>query len=117
MLSAGSLPAVAAELLVLPPTVVGSGYYAQDVHSAIIRAAERREWRVIADRPGLVMLEFRHGTKCGATISVNYSPSRFRISYVKSFGLDYKKSGGSQTISRRYNRWISTLEKEIRKAL
>lgn len=115
MLSTGSV--YAAELLVLPPTVISASCYAQDVHSAILEAAGRRKWKVVGDRPGLVVLEYRHGDKFGVTINVHYAPKKFRIAYVKSFGLNYKNSNGRKTINRKYNKWISTLEKEIRKAL
>ncbi|MBP3439444.1 MAG: hypothetical protein J6K46_09040 [Sutterella sp.] len=117
MLSAGSLPVSAADLLVLPPTVITAVHSAQDVRSAIHQAARHYKWKVVSDLPGLVVLEYRRGDKLGVTINVSYTPKKFSIAYVKSFGLGYEKAEGRETIHRKYNKWITTLEKEIRRAL
>ena len=117
MLSAGAPCASAADLLVLPPTVITAVRSAQDVHAAVLQAARKYKWKVMSDRPGLVVLEYRRGDKLGVTISVSYTPKKFRIAYVKSFGLGYEKVDGRETIHRKYNKWITALEKEIRGAL
>ena len=85
------------------------------VRRAILGAADRRNWKVMAAEPGKITLQAVTSTHA-ATIEVVYDAAGFQIRYRDSVDMDYEVEDGRPLIHPRYNRWITTLGNEIRDA-
>lgn len=84
----------------------------QNIKRTIILAGTRTGWQMRASGPGLIVgTIFRGGHM--AKVNVEYSADRYSIIYNDSSNLGYDGEGIHQT----YNRWVTDLDKNIRKAL
>lgn len=96
----------------IPRTVVTTTKTVEQVEEAIIGAAKARGWSVTDKKPGEIQLTI-HARQHSATVAVAYDKEGYSINYVSSENLNY--SSGS--IHKKYNRWVRTLDKDIRQRL
>lgn len=105
----------AAEMLDLPATKVDCAVTPAKMRNIVFDAALEYKWEVIEETAGRTVLKYARGSKFFAEIEVKYTPTSFKINYLRSYGLSYEKNKhGTVEIHRNYNRWIRNLEKEIR---
>lgn len=84
----------------------------QDVmRTTLIRAGARRNWTVLSDAPGdLVLKQSRHG-KHEATVKIAYDASSYQLSYSNSYNLNYDEA--RKRIHPTYNMWLRNLSSDI----
>ena len=93
-----------------------------NLHKAIIEAAQARSWAIKKDLPGKVQLTYPTGAKRSkfeVTVDVEYKNGQYQVKYVSSYGLDEKtgcKNNWEQRcIHRNVNRWMNNLSNDIRR--
>jgi hypothetical protein len=93
------------------PIATASGKPLSDdqVKSAIMRAGNSLGWRIVQEKPGLLLatLDIR---KHQAVVEIPYSPTKYSISYRSSINLDATPDG---QIHRNYSGWIQNLTRAI----
>ena len=77
----------------------------------MIRAAARRNWMVMSDAPGEIVLKQSRQGKHEATVKVSYNESTYQLIYVDSFNLN--ADPGRQRIHPTYNMWLRNLSSDI----
>lgn len=87
------------------------------VVTAIKAALQRRHWKIISEKPGLIEAHFINRSDISVTVDVTYNTSDVSILYVDSNGLGYEKDGGEENINKHYYRWINFLRGSIRAQL
>ncbi|MDR2075918.1 MAG: hypothetical protein LBP61_03150 [Desulfovibrio sp.] len=85
----------------------------KDIEAAIIRAGAITNWAIVPAGPGVMTGTLHVRGKHTAIVEIAYDQKEFRITYKDSANLDY----GNGKIHRNYNRWVATLEKNIRQEL
>jgi hypothetical protein len=85
---------------------------AAQVRDAIIEAATDRGWIVKEDDPGRILLE-TYIRRHSATVTVDYSPTAYDITYTDSENLLYDGTN----IHKNYNEWIRLLQEQINRRL
>jgi hypothetical protein len=80
----------------------------ENVHAAILRAGESRNW-IMKDMGGDVVRATYAPRGHEAVVDVSYDTQTFSIAHVSS--RDMNEAGGK--ISHHYNRWVRNLEKDI----
>lgn len=110
----------AAEPIYTPdPIVVPAGKDAEVVRQAVRKALFKRGFEI--KEVGAGHIESKH-TKSGrkgaqhiAVLTIKFDSKSVRISYKDSQDLDYDAKDG--TIHKTYNRWVRSVEKDIRASL
>ena len=85
----------------------------KDIEAAIIRAGALTNWSVVPAGPGAMTGTLHVRGKHTAVVDIAYDQKEFRITYKDSDNLNYDDG----KIHRSYNRWVATLEKNIRREL
>ncbi|MFK0572860.1 hypothetical protein [Endozoicomonas sp.] len=93
----------------LPGVVAASK---QDVRKAITMAINKRGWRVVSEKPGLIAasVDVRDHK---AVVDIAYSATGYGIEYRDSTNLNHK----GNNIHRNYNKWVVLLDREIQQQL
>ncbi len=81
---------------------------------AILAGARMRDWKVKADEPGLIRLEYtyRRGN-AGATVDLPYKAGSYSIIYSGSYGLAERQNGTVRSVKSGYLQWIRNLAHDI----
>ena len=87
----------------------------QAMRRVILVAATHHGWQPTADVPGQLTLQVASKDH-GATIDVFYDGAGYQIKYRTSAQLDFAVEDGRRVIHPRYNKWITELSNEIRRA-
>jgi hypothetical protein len=87
-----------------------------EVKSAITQAAGRAHWSVVADKPGVLRLQYER-KEHEIVIDVPYNEKSYGLKYVSSVNMNYSENGGTRTIHRTYAKRTAALIKSIRARL
>ena len=109
-----STPVFAAEWMAVPEeTSVTQRISLDSMQKVVTAAAITRNWEIIENAPGKLHLRYAKRPKWWVDVAVTYTEKTYKISYVDSFGLNYKVKDKGAVIHRNYNRWIANLDKSI----
>jgi hypothetical protein len=86
----------------------------KDVAAAIIRAGTLTGWKIVPVRPGLMTGTLAVRGKHSAVVEIAYDKKEYTITYKSSGNLKYTPDG---TIHPNYNKWVTTLDHNIRREL
>ena len=114
---AAAVPAQAKPMIQIPAQQITTSATTAQVQKCIVNAALKKSWQIVENKEGSLLIRYTRGPKWWVHVKVNYSNKEYRISYVDSYGLDYKVKDGVPDIHRNYNRWILNLDKDIRVAI
>jgi hypothetical protein len=92
--------------------IAGKQLSVDQVRTAIIRALVQKRWSVSDESEGRLEATI-HVRSHMARINIDYSPTRYSITYKDSAVLNYDGA----TIHRNYNRWIMQLQDIIKREL
>lgn len=98
----------------IPRTMITSGKTVEEVEQIIERTVKARGWAISDKKPGEMTATIR-ARQHSATVLIKYDKDGYTINYVDSANLNYDKS--DNTIHGKYNRWVRTLDKDIRSQL
>ena len=123
--AAVSLPATTLLAAPVVPVIVveekGLGASAEQIRTALQKAAHLRSWGITVDKTGKMELVYptnKRSLKYQATVGVTYGQGFYKIEYVKSRGLKEKMgcygNEGVVCAHRNVNRWIANLGKDVR---
>ena len=122
VLAAAALTAHAsAQTMIEPERVVLAGAAAGKVadaaamRRAVLAGAAAHAWALKGETPGLITLQVGNDVH-RATVDVVYDGAGFQIKYRDSFEMDYAVEDGRRVVHPRYNKWISDLSNDIRRA-
>jgi hypothetical protein len=83
----------------------------KQIETAIKKGALRKSWSVKKEKEGLLTATINVRGRHIAVVSISYDAKGYKINYKDSQGLDYDAS--SNTIHKNYNKWITSLERNI----
>lgn len=83
------------------------------IQQAIQQALVRRDWSITARHPNGFDAEYSRSSQLGAKIRVTHVGSTVTIQHLGSFGLQYSNLHGLPEIHKRYNLWVTNLERDI----
>lgn len=86
----------------------------KEMRTAIITAAESRDWTVEKEKAGCLTLRLDVRGKHFVVVDVEYGAEWYAVSYVDSGNMDYDPTDG--TIRGKYIQWVRNLKKDIRLA-
>jgi hypothetical protein len=92
--------------------ITGKQLSVDQVRTAIVRALVQKRWNVSDESEGRLEATI-HVRSHMARINIDYSPTRYSITYKDSAVLNYDGA----TIHRNYNRWIMQLQDIINREL
>lgn len=78
------------------------------IKAAILHAAKKRHWEVVATELGKVTLRYAPRTH-EVVVAVRYDDRGFKIEYVSSKSMNYETGRGKSRIHGNYNIWIRNL--------
>ena len=102
--------------------MVASNVSQKEIREAILKAATRRNWRIVKDASGSIVLAYpanQRSARYDATFEVIYSDKSYRIRYLSSYGLDEKLNceGSTPCLHRNVNKWVANLNMDIQRYL
>ena len=84
------------------------------VRSAIKNVLKRRRWIIKSSGSNHFVARYDRGTKNGATVRIDYSSNKVKITRLNSYGLNYEAAGEEgEVIHKRFNGWMRYLERDI----
>lgn len=101
------------------PSAVAISAQPAVIKTAIKRAADARQWRVVEERPGLVRLAYPGTAKAEhfeMIADVEYTGKGYSVEYVSSRGLDAapcRDNPKETCIHRNVNKWLQNLSSDI----
>lgn len=98
------------------PILVKEQKSLNSVRTAILDSLRQRGWTVEKDWKNLVQANYARSAYA-ARIQINYDTRKVSIEYLSSTNLKYQVKNGQRIIHRSYNKWITLLERDIRRAL
>lgn len=84
------------------------------IAAAIIRAGARTGWEITPIRPGVMSGSLVVRGKHTAMVEITYNKNEYSIKYKNSVNLEHRSDG---RIHPNYNKWVSTLNNNIRHEL
>lgn len=104
---------------------VPKGFTRQEVHAAILKAAEMRRWRFVDEANGVVRLAYPNGPRTQnyeVIVRVDYDDTSYRVAYESSYGLDEgpcvrPADEGKQCLHRNVNKWLRNLRNDIARVM
>lgn len=97
-----------------PSYTASSNYTQQEMQTAIINSLQARGWTVEGVTDNNIIASLYKGN-VSAKIDIGYTPNTYNIKYVSSVGLKAKPE--KNEISKKYNKWITNLDSDIRQNL
>jgi phage tail protein X len=121
LLHAGPTLAARVEALVEPdrvtlPTAAGQPTNVVRVREAIVQSANRYQWVIVEETPGVLVLKHDKGTKHQAVVRISYDAQGYQLRYVSSMNLNHQGEGPGAQIHPTYNRWVRNLQLGIAQA-
>jgi hypothetical protein len=95
------------------PTFEVAAQDSRKIHDAIQQALVRRKFAILAKTPNSFDAEYKRSADQGARIRVSHQGNKISIKYLSSTDLQYKVTEGGPLIHKRYNGWMTNLEKDI----
>ena len=90
----------------------------KQMHDAIYRACVARGWTPRDAGPDAIEAELTVRGKHHVVVSIAYTAAHYDIRYKDSRNMNYRPNAdGVSTIHPNYNKWVSTLDHDIRKQL
>ena len=90
----------------------------KQMHDAIYRACVARNWTPRDAGPDTIEAELTVRGKHHVVVSIPYTADHYDIRYKDSRNMNYRvNADGTYTIHPNYNKWVSTLNHDIRKQL
>lgn len=83
------------------------------IRDAVGSAGAMRGWRVVAEDAGSMTLYNNVRGKHEVTVRVEYDQKGFKVVYVSSVNMNYKKRGDLDYIHPKYNLWVDRLVQDI----
>jgi hypothetical protein len=83
------------------------------IQEAIRQALVRRDWSITIRHTNGFDAVYNRSSQLGAKIRVTHVEGTVTIRYLGSHGLDYSTSNGAAKIHKRYNLWVTNLERDI----
>ena len=87
------------------------------VRQAIHNAAGLKQWALSEPQPGRMIATLQVRGKHTVVTEISYSASRYSLTYKDSVNMKYGQRDGQAVIHPFYNRWVGTLNEDIRFAL
>jgi hypothetical protein len=86
----------------------------KEITAAIIRAGAVTNWEITPVRPGLLAGSLTVRGKHTVVVDIAYTQSDYKITYRSSTNMEYTPEG---MIHPNYNKWVATLDANIRREL
>lgn len=83
----------------------------------IIKACTRHGWNIDSATNSVVQATLWHHGKEKTVIEIVYSRKKITINYKESFGMRHEEKATGEEIHRSYNRWVKSIEMDIRRGL
>jgi hypothetical protein len=83
------------------------------IHEAIRQALVSRRWSITKQTANSFDAEYQRSADVRASVRVNHHADRVTVKYLGSTNLGYTDDGGAAQINRRYNTWVTNLERDI----
>ncbi len=108
--------------LVNPPAVAipasaGKALTEVEVRDAIVKGGAAKTWMLKSEQPGRLVLAVDVRSRHAAEVAITYDAKSYRVEYLSSVNLNYRKTETGEVIHPTYLRWIKGLMAEINKGL
>lgn len=115
-LAGRSTPLVNPPAVVIPATA-GKAWTEIEVRDAIVRGGAAKTWVLKSEQPGRVVLAVDVRSRHAAEVAITYDAKTYRVEYLSSVNLNYRKAEQGEVIHPTYIRWVRGLMAEINKGL
>lgn len=83
----------------------------------IVKSCVQHGWNIDSDTNNVIQATLMHHGKERTVIEIPYSKEKVTINYKESSGMRYEEKTQGEEIHRSYNRWVKTIEMDIRAGL